>query len=74
MRSVETAAAVSVVQHSSSGSARSPRLTKWSQIQAVLKPASSARLGGLHPPRGRHPDGRGIEPHREVHGHERTRS
>src|SRR5262245_57300704 len=43
-RLVVAAAAVSVVQHSSTGSESVPRLTKWSHAQTVRKPAASQRL------------------------------
>jgi hypothetical protein len=42
-RSVATLAAASIDQHSSIGSVRRPRLTKWSQIQTESNPAASAR-------------------------------
>ena len=42
-RDVAAAVAASVVQHSSRGSVSRPRLTKWSQAQAVENPAASTR-------------------------------
>src|SRR4051812_36011233 len=49
MDPVETAAAVSNVQHSSNGSVSRPRLTKWSHAHTDVTPAvSSRRAASIH--------------------------
>ena len=65
MRDVCAAAAVSVVQHSRTGSVLRPREMKWSQHQTPEKPARSACLRRLHPPRRRDADGRQVDPDRD---------
>ena len=64
-RLVVAAVAASVVQHSSNGSVRRPRLTKWSHDHAVEKPAASTRAALSSHQRRRDADGRQVDPDRD---------